>query len=133
MLDLVEGGSTHEEVLYLAKVLEAAGVSIINTGIGWHEARVTIGTMVPRASFTWVTERLMNEVNVPLVTSNRINTPEIAEQVLRDGHADMVSVARPFLADADFVKKRARKGPTGSTPVSHVIRPAWTTRLRTRL
>ncbi|MEE2755859.1 MAG: NADPH-dependent 2,4-dienoyl-CoA reductase [Myxococcota bacterium] len=106
MLDLVEGGSTHEEVLYLAKVLEAAGVSIINTGIGWHEARVpTIGTMVPRASFTWVTERLMNEVNVPLVTSNRINTPEIAEQVLRDGHADMVSMARPFLADADFVKK----------------------------
>ncbi len=106
MLDLVEGGSTWDEVLILAKELETAGVSIINTGIGWHEARVpTIGTMVPRASFTWVTERLMNAVNVPLVTSNRINTPDVAERVLRDGHADMVSMARPFLADADFVKK----------------------------
>ena len=106
MLDLVEEGSTWDEVVQLAKALEEAGVSIINTGIGWHEARIpTIATMVPRGGFTWVTERLMGEVKIPLVTSNRINTPELAEEVLAKGHADMVSMARPFLADADFVVK----------------------------
>ncbi len=110
MLDLVEQGSNWEEVVLLAKELETAGVSIINTGIGWHEARIpTIATMVPRASFTWVTEKLRGEVQIPLVTSNRINTPEMAENVLANGHADMVSMARPFLADSDFVNK-ARDG-----------------------
>jgi len=106
MLDLVEGGSTFEEVVQLAKAIEAAGATIINTGIGWHEARIpTIATKVPRAGFTWVTQKLMGQVSIPLVTTNRINTPEIAEKVLADGHADMVSMARPFLADADFVRK----------------------------
>ncbi|RXJ73601.1 NADPH-dependent 2,4-dienoyl-CoA reductase [Veronia nyctiphanis] len=108
MLDLVEQGSTHEEVIMLAKELEKAGVTIINTGIGWHEARVpTIATQVPRAAFTWVTEKLRGQVNIPLVTTNRINTPEVAEDVLASGHADMVSMARPFLADAHFVAKAA--------------------------
>lgn len=106
MLDLVEGGSDWEEVVALSKLLEGAGVTIINTGIGWHEARLpTIATMVPRAAFTWVTEKLKSEVSVPLITTNRINTPEVAEQVLAEGQADMVSMARPFLADADFVNK----------------------------
>ncbi|HET8730453.1 MAG TPA: NADPH-dependent 2,4-dienoyl-CoA reductase [Moraxellaceae bacterium] len=106
MLDLVEGGSTFDEVVQLAKAIEAAGATIINTGIGWHEARVpTIATKVPRGAFTWVTQRLMGQVKIPLVTTNRINTPEVAEQVLASGHADMVSMARPFLADADFVRK----------------------------
>lgn len=106
MLDLVEGGSTLAEVVELAKAIEAAGATIINTGIGWHEARVpTIATRVPRAAFAWVTQRLMGEVSVPLVASNRINTPEVAEQLLADGVCDMVSMARPFLADAFFVRK----------------------------
>lgn len=106
MLDLVEGGSTFEETVQLAQAIEAAGATIINTGIGWHEARIpTIATKVPRAGFTWVTQRMMGKVNIPLVTTNRINTPEVGEQVLADGHADMVSMARPFLADADFVRK----------------------------
>ncbi|MGC6418997.1 MAG: FAD-dependent oxidoreductase [Bradymonadia bacterium] len=106
MLDLVENGSTWEEVVQLAKALEERGVSIINTGIGWHEARVpTIATMVPRASFTWVTQRLMETVSVPLVTSNRINMPDVAERVLSEGHAHIVSMARPFLADPEFVEK----------------------------
>ncbi|MEZ5055945.1 MAG: NADPH-dependent 2,4-dienoyl-CoA reductase [Saprospiraceae bacterium] len=106
MLDLVEDGSTWEEVEYLAKEIEKAGASIINTGIGWHEARVpTIATMVPRGGFAWVTKRLMGKVNIPLITTNRINTPEVAEQILNEGCADMVSMARPFLADADFVNK----------------------------
>ncbi|MBE1302079.1 MAG: NAD(P)-binding protein [Alteromonadaceae bacterium] len=106
MLDLVEGGSEWEEVVMLAKLIEAAGANLINTGIGWHEARVpTIATRVPRAAFTWITQRMKSEVTVPLITTNRINTPEVAEQVLADGHADMVSMARPFLADADFVNK----------------------------
>ena len=92
----------------LAKAIEAAGATIINTGIGWHEARIpTIATSVPRRAFTWVTKRLMGEVSIPLITSNRINTPEVAEAVLAEGCADMVSMARPFLADADFVKKAA--------------------------
>lgn len=106
MLDLVEGGSSIEEVIQLAKEIEKAGATIINTGIGWHEARIpTIATKVPRAAFTWVTEKLKGEVSIPLVTSNRINTPEMAEHVLASGHADMVSMARPMLADAEFVLK----------------------------
>jgi 2,4-dienoyl-CoA reductase (NADPH2) len=106
MLDLVDDGSTWEEVVELGKKIEDAGASIINTGIGWHEARVpTIATMVPRAGFAWVTKKMMGEVGVPLVTSNRINMPEVAEQVLADGCADMVSMARPFLADPDWVVK----------------------------
>ena len=108
MLDLVEGGSTWDEVVALAKAIEAAGATIINTGIGWHEARIpTIATMVPRAAFAWVTQRLMGEVSIPLVTTNRINTPDVAEGILASGCADMVSMARPFLADAEFVNKAA--------------------------
>jgi len=108
MLDLVEGGNSWEEVVLMAKAIEEAGATIINTGIGWHEARVpTIATSVPRAAFTWITERMKKEVSIPLVTTNRINTPEVAEEVLANGHADMVSMARPFLADADFVNKAA--------------------------
>ncbi|WP_172381697.1 NADPH-dependent 2,4-dienoyl-CoA reductase [Streptomyces sp. MNP-20] len=110
MLDLVPGGSTLDEVVLLAKEIEAAGASIINTGIGWHEARVpTIATSVPRGAYTFVTRKVMGEVSVPLVTTNRINTPELAEQLLADGAADMVSLARPLLADPDFVAK-ARQG-----------------------
>lgn len=108
MLDLVEDGSSWEEVVQLAKAIEKAGANIINTGIGWHEARVpTIATMVPRAGFAWVTKRLMGEVNIPLVTTNRINMPAVAEQVLSEGCADMVSMARPFLADPYIVEKSA--------------------------
>ncbi|MFD8076973.1 FAD-dependent oxidoreductase [Streptomyces sp. NPDC059718] len=106
MLDLVPGGSTLEEVVSLAKEIEAAGATIINTGIGWHEARIpTIATSVPRGAYTWVTKKLMGAVSVPLVTSNRINTPEVAERLLAEGAADMVSMARPMLADPDFVAK----------------------------
>ncbi|NNF32905.1 MAG: NADPH-dependent 2,4-dienoyl-CoA reductase [Saprospiraceae bacterium] len=106
MLDLVEGGSSWEEVVHLAKEIEKAGATIINTGIGWHEARVpTIGSMVPRGGFAWVTKRMMGEVNIPLVTTNRINMPEVAEKVLNEGCADMVSMARPFLADPEIVLK----------------------------
>ncbi|MBE1285564.1 MAG: FAD-dependent oxidoreductase [Rhodobacteraceae bacterium] len=106
MIDLVPNGSTHEEVVKLAQEIERAGATIINTGIGWHEARIpTIATSVPRAAFAWVTKKLMGKVSIPVITSNRINTPEVAEQVLSDGCADMVSLARPMLADADFVKK----------------------------
>ncbi|SEC63259.1 2,4-dienoyl-CoA reductase [Streptomyces sp. 2224.1] len=113
MLDLVPGGSTLEEVVTLAKEIEAAGATIINTGIGWHEARIpTIVTSVPRGAYTWVTKRLMGSVTIPLVTSNRINTPEVAEELLADGRADMVSLARPFLADPDFVAK-AKDGRSG--------------------
>ncbi len=110
MIDLIPNGSTWDEVVTLAKAVEAAGATIINTGIGWHEARVpTIATSVPRRAFAWVTKKLMAEVGIPLVTSNRINTPEVAEAVLAEGCADMVSMARPFLADAHFVSK-ARRG-----------------------
>lgn len=109
MLDLVKGGSTWEEIVDLGRRIEAAGASIINTGIGWHEARVpTIATLVPRAAFTWVTEKLRSEVQIPLVTSNRINMPEVAERVLAQGHADLVSMARPLLADPDWVNKAAQ-------------------------
>ena len=110
MLDLVEGGSTLDEVIHLAKEIEKAGATIINTGIGWHEARIpTIATKVPRAAFTWVTEKIRPHVKVPLITSNRINTPEMAEYVLASGHADIVSMARPMLADPEFALK-AREG-----------------------
>jgi 2,4-dienoyl-CoA reductase (NADPH2) len=108
MLDLVPDGSSWEEVVLLAKAIERAGASIINTGIGWHEARVpTIATSVPRAAFAWVTKKLKGEVAIPLCTTNRINTPEVAEQVLAEGCADMVSMARPLLADPEFVNKAA--------------------------
>ncbi|HCP56136.1 MAG: NADPH-dependent 2,4-dienoyl-CoA reductase [Pseudomonadaceae bacterium] len=108
MLDLIEGGSTWDEVVMLAKAIEKAGATIINTGIGWHEARIpTIATKVPRAAFTKVTAKLRGQVSIPLITTNRINTPEIAEQVLAEGDADMVSMARPFLADPEFVNKAA--------------------------
>ncbi|MEN0106720.1 MAG: NADPH-dependent 2,4-dienoyl-CoA reductase, partial [Pseudomonas sp.] len=108
MLDLVEGGSTWDEIVLLAKAIEKAGATIINTGIGWHEARIpTIATKVPRAAFSKVTAKLKGEVSIPLITTNRINTPEVAEQVLAEGDADMVSMARPFLADPEFVNKAA--------------------------
>ncbi|WP_163372455.1 NADPH-dependent 2,4-dienoyl-CoA reductase [Endozoicomonas acroporae] len=108
MLDLVEGGSSWDEIVELAKEIEQAGATIINTGIGWHEARVpTIATMVPRAAFTWVTAKIRNEINIPVITSNRINMPETAEEVLARGDADMVSMARPMLADAEWVNKAA--------------------------
>ena len=108
MLDLIEKGSDWQEVVALAKEIEKAGATIINTGIGWHEARIpTIVTKVPRAAFTRVTKHLKGEVNIPLITTNRINAPDVAEKVLAEGHADMVSMARPFLADSDFVKKSA--------------------------
>ncbi len=106
MLDLVENGSTWEEVVLLAKAIEKAGATIINTGIGWHESRVpTIATLVPQGGFSWVTARMKGEVNIPLITTNRINTPEVAEKILREGQADMVSMARPFLADPNFCRK----------------------------
>ncbi len=108
MLDLVEGGSTFDEVVELAQGVEAAGATLINTGIGWHEARIpTIATSVPRAAFAWVTHKLKGRVKLPLITTNRINTPEVGEQILKDGQADMVSMARPMLADAYFVAKAA--------------------------
>ncbi|WP_349972717.1 NADPH-dependent 2,4-dienoyl-CoA reductase [Pseudomonas caspiana] len=108
MLDLVEGGSTWEEIVQLAQAIERAGATIINTGIGWHEARIpTIATKVPRAAFSKVTAKLRGSVGIPLITTNRINTPEIAEQILSEGDADMVSMARPFLADPEFVNKAA--------------------------
>nr|WP_228023490.1 NADPH-dependent 2,4-dienoyl-CoA reductase [Aeromonas veronii] len=108
MLDLVEQGSTLEEVIALGKALEAVGVTLINTGIGWHEARIpTIATSVPRGAFSWVTAELKKHLKVPLITTNRINTPEVAERILAGGEADMVSMARPFLADPEFVIKAA--------------------------
>ncbi|WGW04886.1 NADPH-dependent 2,4-dienoyl-CoA reductase [Tropicibacter oceani] len=106
MIDLVPNGSSFDEVVHLAQEIEKAGATIINTGIGWHEARIpTIATSVPRAAFAWVTKKLMGKVGIPVITSNRINTPEVAEDVLATGCADMVSMARPFLADPDFVAK----------------------------
>ena len=108
MLDLVEGGSVWPEIVQLAQAVERAGATLINTGIGWHEARIpTIATKVPRGAFSKVTAKLRGSVNVPLITTNRINTPEVAEQILADGDADMVSMARPFLADPEFVNKAA--------------------------
>ncbi len=108
LLDLVEDGQTWDETVELAHRIEDAGASIINTGIGWHEARVpTILTQVPRAAFAWTTRRLREEVGIPVCASNRINTPEVCEQLLADGTADLVSMARPFLADPSFVNKAA--------------------------
>jgi len=108
LIDLVPGGQSFDEVVQLAKAIEAAGASILNTGIGWHEARVpTIATSVPRGGWAWVTRKLMGQVGIPVITSNRINTPELAEELLASGAADMVSLARPFLADPDFVAKAA--------------------------
>ncbi len=113
MIDLVPNGSTFEEVVQLAQEIEKAGATIINTGIGWHEARVpTIATSVPRRAFAWVTQKLMGHVSIPVITSNRINTPEVGEAVIAEGCADMVSMARPMLADAHFVKK-AMQGKSG--------------------
>lgn len=112
MLDLVPDGSTLNEVIALALDVEAAGATLLNTGIGWHEARIpTIASSVPRGAFSWVTHRLMGAVSIPLITTNRINTPETAEQLLADGCADMVSLARPFLADPEFVAKAAAGTP----------------------
>jgi 2,4-dienoyl-CoA reductase (NADPH2) len=108
LIDLVPDGSTWEEVVLLARAVKAAGATLLNTGIGWHEARVpTIATSVPRAAFAWLTARLRPEVSIPVITSNRINTPDVAEGILAAGQADMVSMARPFLADPDFVAKAA--------------------------
>lgn len=108
MIDLVPNGSTFDEVVQLAKAVEAAGATIINTGIGWHEARIpTIATSVPRRAFSWVTQKLMGQVGIPVITSNRINTPQVGEDVLAEGCADMISMARPFLADPHFVNKAA--------------------------
>ncbi|MBL6751918.1 MAG: NADPH-dependent 2,4-dienoyl-CoA reductase [Nevskia sp.] len=109
LLDLVPDGQSWDETVLLAKAVEKAGATILNTGIGWHEARVpTIATSVPRAAFAWLSRKLKPEVGIPVCTSNRINTPEVAEQLLADGSADMVSMARPLLADAEFVNKAAR-------------------------
>ena len=106
MLDLVENGSSWEEVVQLGREIEKAGATIINTGIGWHEARIpTIATSVPRAAFTWVTKKMKSEIKIPLITSNRINMPETAEKILSEGDADMISMARPFLADPEWVNK----------------------------
>lgn len=108
LIDLIPNGSTWDEVVQLARAVEAAGASLLNTGIGWHEARVpTIATSVPRAAFAHLTGRLRGAVGIPVITSNRINTPVVAEGLLADGMADMVSMARPFLADPDFVAKAA--------------------------
>ena len=108
MIDLVDGGSTIEEVIQLGQEIAAAGATILNTGIGWHEARIpTIATSVPRAAYTWVSARVRAEMPIPVITSNRINTPDVAEEVIARGDADMVSMARPFLADANFVAKAA--------------------------
>lgn len=110
MIDLIPDGNTWEETVALAKAIENAGATIINTGIGWHEARIpTIATSVPRGAFAWVTKKMKREVKIPLVTSNRINLPSTAEQILADGCGDMVSMARPLLADPEFVRK-AREG-----------------------
>src|SRR5690349_19037004 len=109
MLDLVERGQAWDEIVALAKKIEGAGATLINTGIGWHEARVpTIVTSVPRAGFAWVTRRMKAEVKIPLITTNRINMPDIAERILGEGDADMVSMARPLLADPDWVRKAER-------------------------
>ena len=110
MLDLVEGGSTAQEVIALGQAIEKAGASLINTGIGWHESRVpTIATCVPRAGFSWVTEHFKSAFTIPVIATNRINTPDVAEHIIASGQADMVSMARPLLADAEFVNK-ARAG-----------------------
>ncbi|MDA0720219.1 MAG: NADPH-dependent 2,4-dienoyl-CoA reductase [Proteobacteria bacterium] len=117
MIDLIPNGSSWAEVVQLARAIEDAGATILNTGIGWHEARIpTIATSVPRRAFAWVTRKLMGEVSIPIITSNRINTPDVAESVLAEGCANMVSMARPFLADPDFVAKAAAGKAAEITP-----------------
>jgi 2,4-dienoyl-CoA reductase (NADPH2) len=117
MIDLIPNGSSWAEVVQLARAIEDAGATILNTGIGWHEARIpTIATSVPRRAFAWVTQKLMGEVSIPIITSNRINTPDVAESVLAEGCANMVSMARPFLADPDFVAKAAAGKAAEITP-----------------
>ena len=117
MMDLIPNGSSWDEVVILAQAMETAGADILNTGIGWHEARIpTIATSVPRRAFSWVTQKLMGHVSVPIITSNRINTPDVAEAILAEGCADMVSMARPFLADPDFVSKAATGRQSQITP-----------------
>lgn len=119
MLDLVENGGTFEETVQLAQAVEAAGATIINTGIGWHEARIpTIATPVPRGAFSWVTRKLKGHVTIPTVTTNRINDPKVADDILARGDADMVSMARPFLADAELLSKAQSGRSDGSIPVS---------------
>ena len=125
-LDLVEQGLSAEETIAQARAVGAAGVDLLDTGIGWHEARVpTIGYMVPRAGFAFAVKRLRDAVDVPVMATNRINTPELAESLLADGVADLVSLARPLLADAEFAARRARAAPTRSTPASPATRRAW--------
>ena len=126
LIDLIPDGSSWAEVVYLAKKMESVGVNIINSGIGWHEARIpTIATSVPRRAFSWVTKKLYGEVSIPIIASNRINSPLIAEAVLADKCADLVSLARPFLADPEFVKKakqgRRREDPALKCAVSFSI------------
>ena len=142
MLDLVEGGSTWDEVVALAQAIEAAGATIINTGIGWHEARIpTIATMVPRAAFAWVTRRMKSSVKIPLITTNRINDPATAESLLARGDADMVSMARPSSptrsSEQGGAGSRRRdqhlhgcNQPVSTRSSSARRRPAWSIRLR---
>ncbi len=128
LLDLVEGGQTWDEVIELAHLLEDAGVTLLNTGIGWHEARVpTIITQVPPGAWRSLTARLKAEVSVPVCASNRINSPDMAEEIIATGGADLVSMARPLLADPTSWRRRRPAGPTRSTPASPATRPAWTT------
>ena len=128
MLDLIPAGQSWDEVVMLAKAIERAGATIINTGIGWHEARVpTVATSVPRAAFAWVTRKLKGEVGIPLCTTNRIDCTDVAEKILADGDADMVSMARPFLADPEFVNKAAAGRAAETIPALPATRPAWTT------
>lgn len=127
MLDLVEQGSSLEEVITLGKALEQVGVTLINTGIGWHEARIpTIATSVPRGAFSWVTAELKKHLKVPLITTNRINTPEVAERILAGGEADMVSMARPFWRTRNLSSRLLKTERTRSTPASPATRPAST-------
>ena len=131
LIDLVPDGSTWDEVVPLARRSRRRGPACLNTGIGWHEARMpTIATSVPRAAFAHLTARLRPEVSIPVIASNRINTPEVAEGLLAEVLADMVSMARPFLADPDFVAKAAAGRPRKSRPASPAIRPVWTIRFR---
>ena len=138
MIDLVPDGSTWDEVVQLGKAVAQGGATIINTGIGWHEARVpTIATSVPRAAFAWVTAKMKAEfaaagISTPLVTSNRINTPEVAEDILAQGMADMVSMARPLLADPEFVNKAAKGQADLTAPALPAARRAWTMFSRTK-
>jgi len=128
MLDLLPDGSTGEENLQLARAIEAAGANLINTGIGWHEARIpTIATMVPRAAFAWATRHVKQHVGIPVIASNRINMPQVAENLIAEGSCDMVSLARPMLADPDSSPRPRPGARMRSTPASPAIKPAWIT------